>query len=208
MRARKTIVLATLASGLLLAFGASAASAHGGGPFGIKSTTDLTAAAAKQLGVSTDTLKKAILDDAYARIDKAVKAGKLDEDEAADLKDDLAGHVQLAVGLTTATGVARNLGITKAKLDSAYQAARKADLLAKIDQAVKDDRITADQATQLKAKIDDADLPGYKPAFGFGRHGRLFGGPLFGGFFGGPLFGGAADSSQRQTAPPPGSARS
>ena len=76
----------------------------------------------------------------------------LDEDQAADLKDDLASHVQFAVGFTTATGVARNLKITKAKLDSAYQAARKADLLAKLDQAVKNNRITADQAAQAEGQ--------------------------------------------------------
>ena len=107
---KKLIVLATLVSGLALALGAAAAFAHGGGPVGLKSGTDLTAAAAKQLGVSTATLEKAILDDANARIDKAVEDGTLDEDQAADLKDDLASHVQYAVGLTTATGVARNFG--------------------------------------------------------------------------------------------------
>jgi hypothetical protein len=185
------IGLATLASMLLLAVGVSAAYAHGGGPFGGK--TDLTAAAAKQLGISTETLKKAILDDATARIDKAVKDAKLDDDQAADLKDDLASNVQFAVPFTTATGVARNLKITKAKLDSAYQAARKADMLARIDQAVKDDRITADQAKEMKANLDTADLPGYKPMLGFGGHGggpmaggRMHGGPMFGG----PMFGG------------------
>ena len=209
MGARKLIVLATLAAGLVLAFGAAGASAHGGGAFGFAST-DLTAAAAKQLGVSTDTLKKAILDDAYARIDKAAKDGKLDEDQAADLKDDLASHVQFAVEFTTATGVARNLKVTKAKLDSAYQAARKADLLARIDQAVKNNRLTADQATQLKAKIDEADLPGYKPVFGVGRlPGAMLGGKIGGPLFGGPMFGGGGG---RQVTPPatpvPGSPRS
>jgi hypothetical protein len=84
-------------------------------------------------------------------------------EQAADLKDDLASHVRFAVGLTTATGVARNLKITTAKLDSAYQAAREADLLAKVDQAVQNNRIPVDRAAQLKAKLDEADLPGYKP---------------------------------------------
>jgi polyhydroxyalkanoate synthesis regulator phasin len=185
MRTRKVIVLSALASILLLALGATTASAHRGGPF-LGKGTDLTAAAAKELGVSTDALKKAILDDANARIDKAVKDGKLDEDQAADLKDDLAGHVRLAVPLTTATGVARNLKTTKAKLDSAYRAARKADILARIDQAVKDGRLTADQAKEMKAKLDEADLPGYKPLMGPGRGGPKAGGPMFGG----PMFGG------------------
>ena len=191
--------------------------AHGGGPVGLRSGTDLTAAAAKQLGVSTATLEKAILDDAgpNARIDKAVKDGTLDEDQAADLtRTTSRSHVQFAVGLTTATGVARNLKITKAKLDSAYQAARKADLLAKLDQAVQQQSHHGrpGRAGPSKAKLDEADLPGYKPLlFGGGArlHGGMFGVRL-GGRFGGPLFGGpiTGGAKQQPAARAPGSARS
>ena len=118
-------------------------------------------------------------------------------------EDDLASHVQFAVGLTTATGVARNLKIAKAKLDSAYRAARKADLLVKLDQAVQNNRITADQAAQLKAKLDEADLPGYKPLLfggGAGLHGGMFGVRL-GRLFGAPLFGGPSTGGARSNPP-------
>jgi hypothetical protein len=153
-----------------------------------------------------------VLSGAHALILSWTEDGTLDEDQAADLKDDLESHVQLAIGLTTATGVARNLKITKAKLEGAYQAARKADLLAKLDQAVQNNRITADQAAQLKAKLDEADLPGYKPLlFGGGArlHGGMFGVRL-GGLFGGPLFGGpiTGGAKQQPAARAPGSARS
>ena len=180
---------------LVLALGATSAFAHGGrggfgfgGPFGGRTATDLLPEAAKSLGVTTDALKKAILDDAGARIDAAVKAGKLDADQAADIKDDLASAPQPAIGLTTATGVARNLGTTKAKLDDAFRAARKADAIARIDKALKDERIDADQAKKLKDGLADVTFPGYKGGlggfgggmgFGFGGHGRGgFGGGL------------------------------
>ena len=86
---------------------------------------------------------------------------------------------------------------------------------ADFDQAVQNNRITADRAAQLKAKLDDADLPGYKPLlFGGGarlnggmfgvRLGGLFGGPMFGGpMFWGPITGGA---KQQPGARAPGSA--
>ena len=56
--------------------------------------------------------------------------------------------------------------------------------LDRIDKAVADDRIDEDTAADLKADLDDADLPGYKPSLafrgGFGGFGFGFGG--FGGF--------------------------
>lgn len=172
---------------LVLALGATSALAHGGrgggfggGPFGGRTATDPLPEAAKALGVTTDALKKAILDDAGTRIDAAVKAGKLDADQAADLKDDLASAPQQAMGLTTATGVARNLGTTKAKLDDAFRAARKADAIARIDKALKDERIDADQAKKLKDALADVTFPGYKGGLG-GFGGRGFGGHGFGG---------------------------
>lgn len=172
-RTRMGLLLAALTA--LLALGATTALAHGGGGFGGRggSPTDLLPEAAKALGVSTDALKKAILDDANARIDAAVKAERLDADQAADLKDDLAAAPQRAVRLTTATGVARNLGTTKAKLDDAFRAARKADITARIDQALKDGRIDADRAKEMKDALATATLPGY--AHGFGHRGM--GGP-------------------------------
>jgi hypothetical protein len=180
MTKRNLTIIGILGVVALLAIGVSSALAHGGrgGPFfGAKSQTDLITPAAQTLGVSADALKKAILDDANARIDAAVKAERIDADQAADLKDDLAANPQRAMRLTTATGVARALNTTKAKLDDAFRAARKAAMIAKIDQAVKDERITSEQANQMKAQLEDAQLPGYNAGFGFGRHG---GGPGFG----------------------------
>jgi polyhydroxyalkanoate synthesis regulator phasin len=194
MRGRRLVSILVAAIAALLAIGATTALAHGGGPFGSRTQTDLITPAAKELGITVDKLNAAILKDAGARIDRIVKAGNLDEDQAADFKDNLAANPRLAIGLTTATGVARELGITKAKLDDAFRAARKADLTARIDQAVKDGRLTADQAKELKANLDTTTLPGYKGGFGIGhdfgfglggRHGPGGGfGFRFGGGFG------------------------
>lgn len=182
---RRLALLAVTSAIALLALGAGTALAHGGGGFGAKGTKGAKAAealladAAKRLGVTTEKLKGAIAADATARIDRAVKAGDLDEDVAADLKDDIATRPLLGMRLTTATGVARELGTTKAKLDEAFRAARKAAMLAAIDQAVKDDRLTEDEAADLEAELEDAVLPGYQGALrrgGRGHHGdRAFG---------------------------------
>ena len=77
---------------------------------------------------------------------------------------------------------------------------------------MQNNRITADQAAQLKAKLDEADLPGYKPLlFGGGArlHSGMFGVRL-GGLFGGPLFGGPimGGAKRQPAARVPGSARS
>jgi hypothetical protein len=200
----KKLTLTLAAAAAVIAVGASAALAHGpgGGAFGMTSS-NLLDAAAKSLGVSTDTLKKAIVDDASTRIDAAVKADKLDADQAADIKDELAAHPEFATGLTTATGVARNLGKTKGQLDDAFRAARKAEIVARIDQAVKDKRIDDARAKEMKDALDKATLPGYKGGFGFGGHmggpgmggsGMRFGGHGMGGpGMGGPGMGGPGD---------------
>lgn len=174
--------LVALVSVVVLVLGVSSAFGHGGpgrgGLFGKSSQkVDLLTPAAKSLGISVDTMKKAILDVANAKIDKAVEDEKIDEDDAADLKDDLAGTPQLAIPFTSATGVAKKLGITKAKLDDAFRAARKSAAIAQIDKAVADDRIDEDTAADLKDDLEDADLPGYKPSLAFrGGFGGLFGG--------------------------------
>lgn len=67
------------------------------------------------------------------------------------------------------TELAKQLGIDVTKLQTAQKAAAKA----MVDQGVKDGKITADQATQLKARIDSANwqdcprMPG-----GFGPNGQ------------------------------------
>lgn len=199
---RKVLGIGTLVVAAALTVGVASALAHGG-VGGKKASATLLANAAKNLGVTTAKLNAAILADAEARIDKAVAADKLDEDQAADLKDDLAANPALAIPFTTATGVARELGTTKAKLDAAFRAARKTAMIAKIDQAVADDRITAEEARELKAGLEEnaEDLPGYRGGFGVGGHaGRGHHGP--GGFGGGPGFGGfgAPSSSPGETA--------
>ncbi|MBM3678078.1 MAG: hypothetical protein FJW96_09390 [Actinobacteria bacterium] len=161
-RLRTTILTAVAA--IAVAAGGTALAADGT-PNGHTAFRD---AVAQSLGVSVDTLKKAILDDAGTRIDKAVKDGDLDADEAADMKDDLAAAPERAIRLTTATGVARNLGTTKAKLDDAFRAARKAELTARIDQALKDGWIDEDDANQLNDRLAEMTLPGYKGGHSFG----------------------------------------
>jgi polyhydroxyalkanoate synthesis regulator phasin len=191
MSPRRMISTLLVLSTVALAVGATSALAHGFGPgmrgpsgfgAGIPKPPDLLTPAAKSLGVSVDALKKAILDDAKTRIDAIVKAGDLHDDQAADIKDDLAASPERAIGLTTATGVARNLGTTKAKLDDAFRAARKADMVARIDQAVKDNRITADRAKSIKDMLEAVPLPGYKAGFGIGGLRGGFGMGMHGGF--------------------------
>jgi hypothetical protein len=191
MKTKRLLALASLATLAVLALGAASSYAHGGpggrggpGLIGSREKVDLITPSAKTLGISVDTLKKAILDVANAKIDAAVKAEKIDEDDAADLKDDLANNPQLAIQFTSATAVAAKLGTTKAKLEEAFRAARKAAAIARIDQAVKNDRIDADDAADLKAELEDADFPGYKLSFFFGR--GFGGGHGFAGGFSGP----------------------
>ncbi len=167
---RKRLVLLALALVGLLTVGAAAASAHGGpggpgGPGG--GVSALVTEAARQLDVSRAKLVGAIQDAAAARVDAAVDDGDLEADRASDLKDAARDNLSLAYAISETRTVAAKLGITAARLNTAFRAARKALLTAKIDQAKKDGRITADQATQLEQKLAAATLPGYK-GFGFG----------------------------------------
>ena len=82
------------------------------------------------------------------------------EDRASD---DLA----FAIKISKTKTVAANLGITVAALNDGFRAARKALYTAKINKALANGDITADEAADLKDELDDADLPGYK-AFGSG----------------------------------------
>ena len=59
--------------------------------------------------------------------------------------------------------MAANLGITVGALNDGFSAARKALITVKIDKALKNGDIDADQADEAKAELDDASLPGYKP---------------------------------------------
>jgi hypothetical protein len=137
--------------------------------------TKLVNAGAKQLGVSNAAIRAAILKSASARVDDAVDDGDITAAQASDVKDEAADNLGLAYHLSRASTVASALGVTTAKLNDAFRAARKALALASIDAAVTAGRLTSDQATELKNRLNSATLPGYKA-----------GGGLFGGGPGGP----------------------
>jgi hypothetical protein len=112
-------------------------------------------------------LKGAIVDAANARIDAEVASGDVDADDAADLKDRASDDLAYAMRISRTKTVAANLGITVAALNDGFRAARKALFTAKINKALANGDITADEAADLKSELDDADLSGYK-AFGSG----------------------------------------
>jgi hypothetical protein len=178
---RKLVPLAAVA--LLAAFtvGATTAAAHGGrgggGPRGGESAGALVTEAAKQLGVTRAALVAAIEKAAVARIDEAVEDGDADQGDADELKDEAQDNLRFAIHLSRTRSVAANLGITTAKLNTEFRDARRALIVARIDEAVEDGDLEEDEAVELKEELEDAELPGYKPfsgrgGFGFGGHGR------------------------------------
>ena len=170
---RRTMAMAAVALVAVLAFGAATAGAHRGPRPGLAraGATALVTEAAKQLSVTPAALVAAIDKSATAAIDDAVADGDVDADRAADLKAKVPDNLGLAMALSRTRTVASNLGITTAKLNTGFRAARKTLILARIDKALADGDITADQAAQLKQKLDSIQLPGYKAGFGFGgRH--------------------------------------
>ena len=139
-------------------------------------SSSLVTAAAKELGVTPAALRTAIRDAAKAEIDQALADEDIDAEEAADLKERVDDNLNYAYSLSRASKVAAKAGKTTAQLNAAFQAARKAATLKKIDEAVEDGELEADEAADLKAELEDATLPGYKPSrfsfgprFGFGR---------------------------------------
>jgi hypothetical protein len=176
-------MVAALSTAALLAVATTAASAHGGrgGPLRGAGASTLVTQAAKELGVARAKLKDAIVDSAVARIDEAVADGDVDKDDVADLKSEVADNLQLAIGISRTRTVASNLGISTAKLNDGFRAARKTLIVAQIDKALADKRIDKDRADDLKDDLDDADLPGYKGGL-FGLGGLAFGGRGPGGF--------------------------
>jgi hypothetical protein len=179
MRPRTPILLVAVGLVALLALGATSAVARGGGfglGLGTKSTNALLTEAAKRLEVSADALKGAITNAAVARIDEAVSDGDLDADDADDLKDEAKESIRVAMQLSRTKTVAANMGKTTAQLNTAFRDARKAQALARVDEAVSDGDLEADDAAELKERIQDARFPGYK-LFGFGfGFGFRFGG--------------------------------
>jgi hypothetical protein len=165
---RKLALLAAVSVVGLLTVGAATASACGGGKGGGGvSASALVTQAAKQLNVTRAKLKTAIVDSADAYIDSEVASGDVTADDAADLKAQVDDDLGFAIKTSRTKTVASNLGITVAALNTGFSAARKALYTAKIDKALANGDITADQAADLKSELDDATLPGYK-AVGYG----------------------------------------
>jgi len=162
---RKVPLLAVISLAVLLTVGVGAASAHGRpgqgpGARGI-GISPLVTQSAKELGVTRAELKEAIVDSAILSVDQALE----DEDiEADELKAEAGDNLRVAYRLSRTRTVAANLGISTAKLNSAFRTARKTLLLAKIDRAVANGDLTQEEAAALKEKLADAKLPGYKAA--------------------------------------------
>ena len=175
---RKLALLAAASLVGLLTLGAATASAHGGGGCkggGGASASALVTAAAKQLNVTRAKLKGAIVDAAHAYIDSEVASGDVTAADAEDLKAQVDDNLGYAIKTSKTKTVAANLGITVAALNSGFSAARKALYTAKIDKALANGDITAAEAADLKAELDDATLPGYK-AIGYGGFDLGYGG--------------------------------
>lgn len=168
MRSFKYVpLLAALSLAALLTVGVAAAGAHarpGHGPGGRVAIGSLVTQSAKQLAVTRAKLKEAIVDSANTSIDDAVQDDEIEADEAAELKQEASDNLRVAYALSRTRTVASNLGVTTAKLDSGFRAARRALLLAKLDRAVANGDLDEDEAAELKERIANARLPGYKPA--------------------------------------------
>jgi hypothetical protein len=169
---RRLMLIAALSLVGLLAVGAATAGAHGGpgrgGGANGASASALVTEAAKQLSVTRAALVAAIEKAAAARIDEAVEDEDVDADDADELKDEAQDNLRYAMALSRTRAVAANLGITSAKLNSGFRAARKALIVKRIDEALADGDIDAEEAAEAKAELDEDDLPGFKAGGGFG----------------------------------------
>jgi polyhydroxyalkanoate synthesis regulator phasin len=166
---RKLAVL-VISLSALLAVGATAANAHRGPGHGARGVgaSSLVTQAAKQLDVTRAKLKAAIVAAAEARIDEAVEDGDVDAEEAAELKEEATDNLSYAMRISRTRTVASELGVTAARLNAAFRAARKALIIARIDKGVANGDLTAEEAAELKDELDEEDLPGYKAGGGFG----------------------------------------
>jgi hypothetical protein len=190
MRTRKgrAILAATAVIALVLGVGSALAATNGNGKPSLKDEAAniagraaSQAAIAKSLGTTTAKLNAAIKADALAQVDVAQTSGDITADEATTLKDAVNDGTAPAIHFATAAGVAKLLGTTEAKLNAAYSDEQKARAKARVDQALKDGKITDQQASDMKAKIDAATFPGFGagPGGPGGPHGH--GGPGLGG---------------------------
>ena len=178
---RKRFFVAAAALAAALSIGVVVAAAHGGpggpgGPgIGGAGVSSLVTQAAKELSVTRAKLVTAIQDAAADRIDAAVADGDLASSRADDLKAEATDNLSVAYSLSETKTVASKLSITTAALNAGFKAARKTLATARIDAAVTDGSLTAAEATDLKAKLTDANLSGYKGG-GLGGFGGGFGG--------------------------------
>lgn len=184
MRRLTTFTVLSLAA--LLAVGVVTASANRGGAGGLGQVRGahgvavgaLLTESATELDVARAALKTAIVESAEAEIDEAVEDDTLDAGEAADRKQQARENLRYAYRLSRAQTVASNLGITTARLNSGFRAARETLILRRIDDAVEDGDLDEEEAAELKNELEAATLPGYKPAgrgFALGGPGRCGG---------------------------------
>jgi CRISPR/Cas system-associated endoribonuclease Cas2 len=180
-RSKSFVVLAVTTAVAALAV-STAASAHGGrgggGALGRIGAGALVTAAAQQLDVTRARLVAAIEAAAVARVDEAVEDGDVEAEDAAALKTRAQANLRVAMDLSRTRVVAANLDITTARLNTAFRAARRAIILARINEAVSDGDLEEADAAELRAELAAATLPGYKAAalrglgVGCGRGGR------------------------------------
>jgi hypothetical protein len=210
-RTKVRMLFASIAALALMVGVGSAIAATGSGGKDLKQAAaqisgraSFETAVAKNLGTTKAKLNAAVKAAAKANIAAALAADEITAAEAETLNDALADGSVPAMRLATAEGVAKELDTTVDKLNTAFSSAAKAQATARVDQALKDGKVTEAQATEMKAKIADATFPGFGaggPGHGPGGH-RGHGGPG-GGMGFGPPPGAAppADGSSSGAAP-------
>ena len=173
MRITRRIAIATLAVlAAVLTIGVVGAAARGGGPSGPAGgpagLSKLVTQAATQLSVTRSTLTTAIHNSADTHVANMKADGDITASEADDLTASADDNLDLAYRLSETKTVASNLSITTDALNAGFAAARKALALAQVDAALAAGKITSDEATTLKAKINAKTFPGYKGNMGRG----------------------------------------
>jgi hypothetical protein len=174
--AQRMTVLTILSLAAVLLAGVGSASAHGGKRNGGRNVSALVTQAAKELGVTRAELKTAIVDSANTHIDDALADEDIDSDQADELKGEVEDNLNVAYAVSQTRTVASNLKITTAKLNAAFRAARKALATAKIDKALANGDITADEAADLKTQLDSVKFAGYKSGIFSGFDSFAYGG--------------------------------
>ena len=209
-RTRARMLFATVAALALMVGVGSAVAANGNRAPNMKQEAariadraTFEAAVAKNLGTTTAKLNAAVKASAVANIDAALASKDITAEQATKLKDAVSGGTMPAMRLATAAGVAKELGTTEAKLNAAFADAQKAQATARVDQALKDGKITDAQATEMKARIVAATFPGFGAGPGSGGHGHHGGpgGPGPGKGFGPPRSGGSSSSGSSSSTP-------